>query len=303
MKGRVSFARCAGLVACVLLAASAQPAFAHHGRHDTNPDQDAALVMEASSGKVLFARNDDVERHPASLTKMMTLYIVFEQLRAEKISLTTPIPVSAYAASQPKTHLELRAGETIPVDTAIKAIVVCSANDVAVAVAEAVGGSEPQFATMMNAEAHALGMSHTFYHNASGLPDNLQITTAGDLAILARHLVYDFPEYFPYFRTPSMSWDGRDYNTHDYLVESYPGADGIKTGYIDASGYNVVTTALRGNTRLIGVVMGGVSRERRDRAMTNMLDDAFAALEALERTEVSTAPPMLTLTRANQPTP
>jgi D-alanyl-D-alanine carboxypeptidase len=269
----------------VLLAGGA--ASAHRVRQYTDPSLDAALVEDAASGKVLFARNDDVERHPASLTKMMTLYLLFDSLRAGKLTLASEIPVSALAASQPAAHLRLKEGETISVEMAIKAIVVCSANDVAVAVAEAVGGSEPQFATMMNAEAHALGMTHTFYHNASGLPDNVQVTTAGDLAILARHLVYDFPEYFPYFRTPSMSWQGRDYNTHDFLIGNYPGADGIKTGYIDASGYNLVTTVLRGNTRLIGVVMGGISHERRDQAMINLLDDAFAQINAADRPEAT----------------
>ncbi len=270
-------------IAVVLATGSGDVAFAHHARQYTDPSLDAALVEDAASGKVLFARNDDAERHPASLTKMMTLYLLFDALRAGKLTMASEIPISANAAAQPAAHLRLKVGETIPVETAIKAIVVCSANDVAVAIGEAVGGTEPQFATMMNAEAHTLGMTHTFYRNASGLPDNSQVTTAGDLAILARHLVYDFPEYFPYFRTPSMSWQGRDYNTHDFLIGNYKGADGIKTGYIDASGYNLVTTVLRGNTRLIAVVMGGISRERRDEAMVNLLDDAFAQVNNPER--------------------
>jgi D-alanyl-D-alanine carboxypeptidase len=266
----------AGLLAFALVMESAGIACAHRVHQYTDPSLDAALVEDAASGKVIFARNDSAERHPASLTKMMTLYLLFDALRAGRLTMASEIPVSANAAAQPAVHLGLREGETIPVETAIKAIVVCSDNDVAVAVGEAVGGTEPQFATMMNAEAHTLGMTHTFYRNASGLPDELQVTTAGDLAVLARHLVYDFPEYFPYFRTPAMSWQGRDYNTHNMLIENYPGADGIKTGYIDASGYNLVTTVLRGNTRLIAVVMGGISRERRDEAMINLLDDAFA---------------------------
>lgn len=289
----------AGIVSFVIAAAMASPAFAHRQRQYTDPSLDAALVMEAQSGRVLFARNDAAERHPASLTKMMTLYLLFDDLRAHKLSLQTEIPVSAYAASQPAAHLRLKEGQLISVDTAIKAIVVCSANDVAVAAAEAMGGTEPQFATMMNVEAHTLGMTHTFYHNASGLPDPLQVTTAGDLAILARHLIYDFPEYFPYFRTPSMTWQGRDYNTHDFLIANYRGVDGMKTGYTDASGYNLVTTAVRNNTRLIAVVMGGISRERRDQAMVHLLDDAFGQLATVAHPEIGAVTLPLSLPRAS----
>src|SRR5579862_5258927 len=183
-KGRVR-GTVAGIVAIVLAVSVPGSAVARHARQYTDPSQDAALVVEAESGKVLFARNDQAERHPASLTKMMTLYLLFDALRAHKLTLDSEIPVSAYAASQPATHLRLKEGSVISVDMAIKAVVVCSANDVAVAIAEAVGGSEPQFADMMNTEAHALGMTHTFYHNASGLPDEMQVTSASDLAILA----------------------------------------------------------------------------------------------------------------------
>jgi D-alanyl-D-alanine carboxypeptidase len=277
--------RAVGIVAFVFVLGAAGLASArlHHPRRFTNPEVDAALVVDAASGKVIFARNEAAPRHPASLTKMMTLYLLFESLRAHNVTLQTPLSVSAYAASQPRSHLRLHTGQNIPVDAAIKAIVVCSANDAAVAVAETLGGTEQNFAARMNEKAFALGMTHTVYRNASGLPDDRQVTTAGDLAILARHLVYDFPEYFPYFSTPSMTWRGRDYNTHDMLIGNYPGVDGIKTGYIDASGYNLVTTAVHGRTRLIGVVMGGVTAERRDEAMVNLLDDAFAQTGAPHR--------------------
>lgn len=264
------------VLACLALFAAAPAASAHHVRRLTDPGLDAALVVEASSGRVLYARNDEAMRHPASLTKLMTLYLVFENLRAHKLALDTMLPVSADAAAQPRSHLRLKAGASLSVDTAIRALVVCSANDVAVTVAEAIAGTEPQFADLMNAKARALGMNHTFFRNATGLPDDLQSTTAGDLALLARHLIYDFPEFFPYFRTPSLSWHGRDYNTHDMLIGNYPGVDGLKTGYIDDSGYDLVTTALRGRTRLVAVVMGGVTAERRDEAMVDLLDDAFA---------------------------
>ncbi|HUO92801.1 MAG TPA: D-alanyl-D-alanine carboxypeptidase family protein [Rhizomicrobium sp.] len=273
-----SLAICAILSIAVGVPASAH--VRHHPHLLTNPQLDAALVIDAASDHVLFARNEEAERHPASLTKMMTLYLLFQELRDHRITLDTPFPVSDYAASMPRAHLKLKPGTTIDAEDAIKAIVVCSANDAAVATAEALGGgSEGKFVEMMNAQALALGMTHTVYRNASGLPDERQVTTAGDLAVLARHLVYDFPEYFPYFRTRSMTWDGRDYNTHDMLIGNYPGADGIKTGYIDTSGYNLVTSVQRGTTRLIAVVMGGVTAARRDQEMVNLLDSAFADMK------------------------
>lgn len=276
----------AAIILFVAGTVTASPALAHRTRQYTDPSLDAALVADAQTGRVLFARNEAAERHPASLTKMMTLYILFDELRAHRLTLQSEISVSAHAALQPAAHLRLKEGQTLSVETAIKAIVVCSANDVAVAVAEAVGGNEAQFVDMMNVEAHTLGMTHTFYRNASGLPDNLQVTTADDLVVLARHLIYDFPEYFPYFRTPSMTWQGHDYNTHDYLIGNYPGVDGLKTGYTDSSGYNLVTTAVRNNTRLIAVVMGGISRERRDEAMIRLLDDAFTQVNTVARSDV-----------------
>jgi len=219
------------------------------------PDLDAALVVEAASGKVIYARNAAAPRHPASLTKLMTLYLLFETVRAKKLALQTELPVSAYAASQPRAHFRLRAGSTITVETAIKAMIVVSANNVTVAVAEAVGRSEPGFVALMNAKARAFGMNHTVYRNATGLPDDQQTTTADDLAILARRLIHDYPQYFPYFGTRSMTWRGNEYGTHDTMIGDYPGVDGMKTGYVDASGYSMVTTVLRGKTRLIAVVM------------------------------------------------
>ncbi len=260
-------------------------AIARHQRLFTDPELDAELVVDATTGKILFARNDDAARHPASLTKMMTLYLLFENLSAKKLTLQSELSVSDRAASQPRSHLRLRSGSALPVEAAIKGIVVCSANDAAVAVAEAIGGTEQHFTELMNLKARELGMTHTFYHNASGLPDDRQVTTAGDLAILAKHLIYDFPQYFPYFSTKSMSWRGEDYNTHNMLIGNYPGADGIKTGYIDASGYNLVATAMHDKTRLIAIVMGGVSAERRDEKVVDLLDDAFA--------QVKSAPPVV----------
>ena len=267
-----------GLLAAGLSLGLADPAAARRPRLLADPNLDAALVVEAASGKVIYARNNAAQRHPASLTKLMTLYLLFEALRAKKLTLQTEIPVSAYAASMPRSHLRLPTGSTIGVETALKAMIIQSANDVAVAVAEAVGGNEGVFAVLMNAKARAFGMDGTYYDNASGLPDDQQITTADDLVILARRLIYDFPQYFPYFSTRSMIWRGKEYNTHDNLIGDYPGVDGMKTGYIDDSGYSILTTVLRGKTRLIAVVMGGLTPELRDAAMIRLLDDAFTQM-------------------------
>lgn len=280
MAGNARIRAMAIIAAWLSMTAAASAGSHHHFRRLTDPDLDAALVIDAKSGGVLYERNASAPRHPASLTKMMTLYLLFENLRLRRISLDTELSISAYAAQQPRAHLRLRAGNTISVDTAIKAIVVCSANDAAVVIAEAIGGSEQQFAGMMDAKALELGMTHTVYRNATGLPDALQRTTADDLAVLARHLVYDFPEYFGYFRTPELTWHGVDYNTTDDLIRDYKGTDGIKTGYTDASGYNLVSTAQRDGTRLIAVVMGGLTAEKRDEAMIDLLDDSFESLKA-----------------------
>jgi D-alanyl-D-alanine carboxypeptidase len=244
----------------------------------TDPDKDAALVLDGETGRVLYARSADALRHPASLTKMMTLYLLFEQLKNGQMTLATPIRVSAHAASQAPTKLYARPGTTVPVDDAIKAIVVLSANDIAVAIAEAIGGSESHFAEMMTAKARSWGMTHTFYHNASGLPDPLQITSASDLGILARHLAYDFPQYFHYFSTYSFTWRGATHYTHDNLIGRYDGADGIKTGYTGASGFNLVSSVVRNGAHVIGVVMGGTTARRRDSEMVRLLDDTFAAI-------------------------
>ena len=245
----------------------------------TDPSKDAALILDGETGRTLYSRNAAAERHPASLTKMMTLYLLFEALKRGDLNLQSTIAISQHAASQRPTNLHLYAGDSIPVDTAIKAIVVRSANDVAVAIGETLGGTEGHFAELMTAKARALGMRDTFYHNASGLPDNLQITTANDLAILARHLAYDFPQYFPYFATPAFSFRGTTYVTHDNLIGRYDGADGIKTGYTGASGFNLVSSVVRDNVHVIGIVMGGRTARRRDAEMMRLLDIAFAQID------------------------
>jgi D-alanyl-D-alanine carboxypeptidase len=274
------------LLAPCLISLPADASIRHHhwlgggtGGSPTEPDKDAALIVDGATGKPLYERNADALRHPASLTKMMTLYLLFEQLKSGQMTLATPIPVSEHAASQHPTKLHVRPGNTVPTDIAIKAVVVLSANDVAVAIAEAIGGTEAHFAEMMTAKARELGMEHTFYHNASGLPDEQQITTARDLALLAHHLAYDFPQYFPYFSTPSFAYRGAYYNTHDNLIGNYNGADGIKTGYTQASGFNLVSSVVRGGAHVIGVVMGGRSAHRRDGEMIRLLNDTFAQID------------------------
>jgi D-alanyl-D-alanine carboxypeptidase len=246
----------------------------------TDPDKDAALIVDGATGKVIYARNEMAERHPASLTKMMTLYLLFDALKAGKVTMQTQLPVSWHASIQKPTKLNLRPGQTISVDTAIRAIVIRSANDVAVVIAEALGGTESHFAEMMTAKARQMGMRETNYHNASGLPDPLQISTASDLAILGRHLAYDYPQYFPYFGLSGFNYKGAWYPTHDNLIGRYDGADGIKTGYTGASGFNLVSSVTRGTTHLIAVVMGGRTAVRRDLEMVRLLDQTFAQISA-----------------------
>src|SRR3954463_13636160 len=246
----------------------------------TNPSKDAELVLDGRTGRVLYARNTDAQRHPASLTKMMTLYLLFDALKKGQMNLNTPIYISTHAALQNPTKLGLRPGDSLPTDMAIRAAVVLSANDIAVAIAEALGGTESHFAELMTQRAHELGMRNTFYHNASGLPDDRQITTATDLGILARHLAYDFPQYFHYFSLPGFEFRGRTHLGHDNLLGRYAGADGIKTGYTNASGFNLVSSVVRNGVHIIGVVMGGYSAHRRDLEMMRILDWTFAQINA-----------------------
>jgi D-alanyl-D-alanine carboxypeptidase len=243
-------------------------------------EKDAAIVVDGATGKVLYSRNPDAIRYPASLTKMMTLYLLFGALEKGTISLDTPLITSVHASEQEPTKLSMGPGASIPVDTAIKALTVLSANDVAVVIAESLGGgSEETFATMMTETAHELGMTHTNFHNASGLPDLLQLTTARDMSILARHLAYDFPQYYHYFSVPGFTYAGRSYASHDNLLRAFAGTDGIKTGYTQLSGFNLVTSAVRDNKHLIGVVLGGPTAAVRDREMMHLLATAFNVVD------------------------
>jgi len=246
----------------------------------TDPAKDAALVIDGVTGKVLYARNETSERFPASLTKMMTLYLLFDALKAGKVTMQTPLPVSRHASIQKPTKLSLQPGQTISVDMAIRALVIRSANDVAVVIAEALGGTESHFARMMTEKARSLGMRSTNFHNASGLPDMLQITTATDMATLGRRLAYDHPQYYPYFALPGFTWKGTYYKTHDNLIDRYDGADGIKTGYTNASGFNLVSSVTRNGMHVVAVVMGGRTAVRRDLEMIRLLDQTFAQIQS-----------------------
>ena len=248
----------------------------------------ASIVVDANSGAVMQATNADSPRHPASLTKIMTLYLLFERLEQGKIKLNTEMPVSVHAAAQAPSKLGLKPGDTIAVETAIRAIVTKSANDVAVIIAEALAGDEQSFARMMTAKARALGMTQTFYSNASGLPDDQQITTARDQAILGRAIQDRFPNYYRYFATRTFEYRGHAIRNHNHLLGAIDGLDGIKTGYIHESGFNIVTSIRRANRHIIAVVFGGRSAEARDARVRSLIDNNIN-IASIKRT----APPVV----------
>ena len=235
----------------------------------------AAIVVDANTGKVLHAANADSIRHPASLTKVMTLYLLFEQLEAGKLRLDSELPVSAHAAAQAPSKLGVRPGQSIDVDDAIKSLVTKSANDVAVVIAEAIGGDEDDFAKMMTRKARALGMSRTFYANASGLPNDAQVTTARDQATLGRAIQDRFPKLYRYFATPNFTYHGRNIRNHNNLLGRVEGIDGIKTGYIRKSGFNLISSMRRGDRHLVAAVLGGSSGRWRDARMKSLLEQTW----------------------------
>jgi len=252
--------------------------------HSTQAAPYADIVVDGNSGNVLHATNPDARRHPASLTKIMTLYLLFEQLEAGKLTLDSPLKVSAAAAAQDPTKLELKTGSSIKVEDAIKGIITRSANDAAVVVAEGIAGDEASFAKLMTRKALALGMSRTVYKNASGLPDDDQVTTARDQAALGRAIQERFPRYYKYFSIRSFTFRGEAIANHNHLLGRVEGVDGIKTGYINASGFNLVTSVHRGNRYLVAVVMGGSSAGSRDARMRDLISEKIA-LASTKRTE------------------
>lgn len=231
----------------------------------------AGIVVDAKTGNVLYSENADRLQYPASLTKMMTLYLTFEALEQGRIRLDTPVPFSAHASAQAPTKLGVRPGSAITVEQGILGLVTLSANDAATALGELLGGSEDRFAQMMTAKAHALGMTRTTYRNANGLPNTAQMTTARDQARLGIALRQHFPQYYGYFSTRSFKFGKRVIRSHNRLVGSIKGVDGIKTGYTRAAGFNLVSSVQADGKSIVGVVMGGASTPARDAQMRNLI--------------------------------
>jgi D-alanyl-D-alanine carboxypeptidase len=267
------------LAACGIAAIALAMAATGQARAQIGSDRYSSIVVDAATGNVLEAANPDAPRHPASLAKLMTLYLVFEALRDRRITEDELVPVSVHAASMEPSKLGLVPGMRLTVQEAIFGLVTKSANDAAAALGELLGGSEDRFAQMMTLRARALGMNHTTFTNASGLPDPDEWTTARDLAILARHMVTDFPAFYPYFSIPSFRFQHRVIFNHDRMLQTYPGADGMKTGYTEASGHNLITSAVHSGVRLIGVVLGAGSNPERDAHMRVLLDQGFEQMD------------------------
>ena len=246
-------------------------------KRPSSPQIAAAIVVDMNSGSILYEQAADTPRHPASLTKMMTLYVLFGYMRAGKLTPSSDLTVTPLAASQAPTKLGLKPGATIKVDDAIKALVTQSANDAAVTIAENLAGTEENFARLMTDTAGRIGMRNTIFRNASGLPNGEQISTARDMAILSAHLIHDYPDYYTVFGTQYFTFNGRKYRNHNKLLVNYKGTDGIKTGYTRASGYNLAASVHRGDKHLIAVVLGGKTGSQRDMAMRALLDKNFAA--------------------------
>lgn len=259
---RVAVSLCFIVLLLVSLPVSANPKY-------------AGLVINADTGEVLYQQNANYYRYPASLTKMMTIYMAFEAVKTGKLKMNERLYVSRRAAAQPRSKLGLKRGQTIKLRDAIISLIVKSANDSAVVIAEAIAGTEWEFARQMTRKARELGLNRTTFKNASGLHHRRQRTTASDMAKLAIALYRDYRKYYHLFSRTKFYYGGTLYKGHNRLVGSYRGADGMKTGYIRASGYNLVTTVKRGKTRLIGVVMGGKTSKRRDKHMRNILDRSF----------------------------
>ncbi len=268
-----------GLGLTVLSGATALPAsVAQAAPWATTDSKYAAIVMDASNGEVLYAKNPDAQRYPASITKIMTLYLAFEALSSGRLKLDDQVPVSLHAASMAPSKLGVRPGQSVTVDEAMRAIAVKSANDMAVALAEKIGGSEAKFTALMTLRAQELGMNNTRYVNACGLPDARQITTARDIAILSRSVMRDYPQYYGYFSVKSFTFHGQTMTNHNGLLDKMPGVDGLKTGFINASGFNLSASAVRENHRLIAVVMGGNTSSGRDHHVEDLLDTGFTVL-------------------------
>jgi D-alanyl-D-alanine carboxypeptidase len=262
-------------LAFLLLTAQEACARRRHVRERYAPPA-SAMAIDVYTGRILYSKNASELRYPASLTKVMTLYLLFDALRDGKLSMNTELKVSAHAADQSPTKLGLSAGDTISVADAIGAIVTKSANDMAVAVAEALAGSEEEFARRMTQKARTIGMLNTTFRNASGLPDPDQKTTAQDLIVLGKGILADHPERCKAFATKYFQYDGEVFRNHNTLLFTYEGMEGMKTGFTSASGFNLIATARRGDKRLLAVVLGGQSAGARNAAMRNILDSSWS---------------------------
>lgn len=275
------------LALCALVAPLAMaPATANAALADS--PKYAAIVVDATTGEVLYARRADSPRYPASITKVMTLYLLFEQLAEGKLKPEDRITISPRAAAQAPSKLGLAAGETISVDDAIRALSVKSANDISVAVAEKVGGTEARFAAMMTLKANELGMTNSRFVNANGLPDSRQLSSARDLAILSRAVMRDFPQYYPYFSQKYWTFRGQQMRNHNGLLLRMPGIDGVKTGFTNASGYNLAASGVRDGHRLITVVLGGSSTAVRDNHVADLMNVGFDVMRRRDRGEIIT---------------
>lgn len=239
----------------------------------------ASIVIDMQTDEVLHARHADEARYPASLTKAMTLYMLFDALKSGEVKLHERMRVSRMAAAQPPSSLRLKMGSTITVKQAIYALVTKSANDVAVVVAERLGGTEPRFATLMTVKARSMGMTNTTFRNASGLPDARQLSTARDMAVLAERLLEDHADYYGYFSNTKFTWGRASYKNHNRLIGRVEGVDGIKTGYTRASGFNLMTSAKRRGRRVIAIMYGGSTARSRDQHVTELIEAAYASFE------------------------
>jgi D-alanyl-D-alanine carboxypeptidase (penicillin-binding protein 5/6) len=290
---RLAFALTAVAFVLSALAAPAEARTHHAVRlpaflHFASQPKYAAIVIDAQTGEVLYEQSPDAHRYPASITKIMTMYLAFQELSEGRLSLNDTLVVSPHAASMAPSKLGIRQGGGISVNDAMSAVAVKSANDMAVALAERMGGSESHFAEMMTAKAKQLGMNNTQFVNASGLPDNRQLTTARDIAILSRAVLRDYPQYYTYFGKREFTWKGQTTKNHNHLLGQMPGVDGIKTGFTNASGFNLAASAVRDNRRLIAVVMGGSSTAARDSHVADLLEAGFTVMHRREAGQATT---------------
>ncbi len=270
------------------------------GRADAWSDRHSAMILDANTGAILHDENGDELRHPASLTKMMTLYLTFETLETGRLKMSDKISISEAAAAVAPSKLELDPGDEISVSDAVRAVITKSANDIAVALAEKIGGSEANFVRLMNARARDIGMSKTHFENASGLPNDDQVTTARDMITLALHLQDDYPTYYPLFATRTFSYNGSTFRNHNTMLNSFAGVDGVKTGYTRASGFNLVTSVRRSGRHLVGAVFGGASAATRNGEMRVLLTRALTRASTEKTRKAS---PMLLAKLKAEPKP